>query len=460
MDKSFDLRGELEKRFIEPARGKCGRYAGAEFEIPIVNLGGGPSDYGVIHDMTEAFAEHFDFGEAQFDDEGYVYFARNEASGDSISFDCSYNTFEIAFGREKDLGAIAGRFYRYYDYAYRYLYDRGHALTGMGINPGYRVNLRRPVANGRYRMLLHHLESYRDYPYHFNFHDVPYYGLIVCSEQTHVDVNDEDLVSTLGTFEMLEPLKGLLFANSPYEGGYLCARDHFWRESMHGVNPRNVEFWGDGIRSDEDIVDFLAGMSLFCTEQDGKYINFRPTPADEYFALDHMRGEYWDGSGYSDIEFSPEPGDIAYLRSYKFVDLTFRGTLELRSTCTQPVYQIMSVPAFNVGIQEKLDEVRDLIMDSGMLSRGYDLMQLRRMSVMRELPDFMKGKAASKLLQGIVDLAAQGLRERGYGEERYIEPLYPRAEQIMSPGRELVEGLESGQSVRTFIDRYSSADHV
>lgn len=34
-------------------------------------------------------------------------------------------------------------------------------LTGMGINPRYVVNQNVPVVSERYRMLFHHLSSYK-----------------------------------------------------------------------------------------------------------------------------------------------------------------------------------------------------------------------------------------------------------------------------------------------------------
>ena len=36
-------------------------------------------------------------------------------------------------------------------------------LTGMGINPRYVVNQNVPVVSERYRMLFHHLSSYKKY---------------------------------------------------------------------------------------------------------------------------------------------------------------------------------------------------------------------------------------------------------------------------------------------------------
>lgn len=449
-----ELREALRERFIVPFIGKTGCYAGVEFELPVYNTEGGPTDYEAVHGLTEAFVEKFGADDIRHDDDGYIYFAGNDATGDTISFDCSYNTFEIAFGKEKSLRNIGDRFSEYYGFAFDYLNSRGHTLVGMGINPGYKVNRREPVANGRYRMLLHHLESYKKYPGVRKFHNVPHYGLMVCAAQTHVDVS-RDLIRDIKVYEKLEPLKGLLFANSPYDGGYLCVRDHFWRDSMHGFNPYNVDFWGDEIETEEDIIGYISRMSLFCTEREDKYINFKPVPVREYVTNESVTGEYYDGNEYRAIGFEPEISDIDHLRSYKFVDLTFRGTLELRSACMQPVYQAMSVPAFNLGVSARLDEFENLFSSCQLYQYGYSSADLRKMSVMYELPDFMTGKGMSKLLTDVVDLAHEGLVSRGYGEEKYLEPLYDRAEQILSPAREMTEGLRSGRDISEYVTRFS-----
>ena len=457
METDYNLKEALYSRFIVPTIGKTADYIGVETEIPIVDLSGNAVDYDAVHQMTEEFIEYFGFGGTVRDDDGHAYFAEDKTTGDTISFDCSYNTFEIAFGKETDLNDIAERFYSYFGFADDHLRKRGLALTGMGINPGHRVNSREPVANGRYRMLLHHLESYKKYGTEYHFHDVPYYGLIACSTQTHIDVSADDLIDTMHTFERLEPFKGLLFANSPYEGGYLCARDHFWRDSTHGVNPRNVDFWGEEIRTAEGVVDYLSKMSLFCAERDGKYIHFVPLPLDEYFGRSSITGEYYEDGQWKTIEFAPRSTDLKYLRSYKLVDLTFRGTLELRSACTQPIYQVMSVPAFNIGIRDNREAVKQILDESGLFGQGYSLDELRRMSVMRDVLDFMQGSRISETLLKLLEAARNGLLQRGKGEEKFLEPLYERAERVLSPGRELVEGLENGKTIEQYIDLYGYA---
>lgn len=177
------------------------------------------------------------------DDENRIYCALDQASGDGLSYDCSFNTIEFSFGVEEDLNIIQNRFNQYYDFIENFLDSYHYTLTGMGVNPYRQYNRNIPIANERYRMLFHHLQSYTKYDPAFGFHDVPNFGLICAASQIQLDAEYESAVDTVNGFEAIEPLKTLLLANSPY-GNYLCVRDWFWEKSLHGWNAANVGFYG------------------------------------------------------------------------------------------------------------------------------------------------------------------------------------------------------------------------
>lgn len=447
----------LYRRYILPTKRAESGHVGVEFELPIVNLSGEAVDFRVIHDMVDAFTDEFSFDDFNYDDEGYICSAREERTGDDLSFDCSYNTLEFSFGRETDLLVIQKRFHDYYRFIDRFLREQGHGITGMGINPHFKQNNIVPVPNGRYRMLLHHLKSYEKYAGQMLFHDIPYYGLIACSAQTHIDAEKNALPEMINGFNRLEPLKALLFANSPFEdpeGDYLCVRDHLWRESMHGLNPHNVDGWNVEVGSLEEIIAYIRSMSLYCTEREGKYINFSPVPIEEYFERESMSGEYFDGREYRKISWQPRITDLQYLRSFKFVDLTFRGTLELRSACMQPVREAMTVPAFHIGLQQRQKEFIDLLKRAGIFRQGYTPVELRKLFVRRKWPAFADRSEIRELLMDLVSIAEAGLKERGQGEETLIEPLRERAENIESPALQMLRGIDAGRNLEEYIEEY------
>ncbi|MBQ1309056.1 MAG: glutamylcysteine synthetase, partial [Ruminococcus sp.] len=92
----------LYDRFIKPTEQKKESYIGVEIEMPIVDLRNKAVDFAVVHQLTAAFLQAFDFIPTGFDEEGHVYSAVNSESGDIFSYDCSYNNMEFSFGREKN----------------------------------------------------------------------------------------------------------------------------------------------------------------------------------------------------------------------------------------------------------------------------------------------------------------------------------------------------------------------
>lgn len=443
------------EKYIRPIQRPRRLYAGLEFELPIVNLEKKPVDFKVIYALTDAFIARFGFDEVHRDDEGNIYSAMKTTNGDDLSYDCSFNTLEFSFGIEKDLNVIYGRFLEYYAFIQHFLAAYRHTLTGMGVNPYHEINRDVPIANGRYRMLLHHLQSYKKYGCAIPFHNTPNFGLFCAASQVQLDAQADTVVEALNVFAKLEPLKALLFANS-IDGELLCSRDHFWKHSLHGLNPHNVDTYETELHSLDELIAYIRSMSIYCLERDGKYINFPPTPLEKYFASDSITGEYFDGEKYQSITFTPEIHDLAYLRSYKFEDLTYRGTIEFRSVCEQPVSEIMAPAAFHAGLMEMVPELSALLdADKSIYQQGYSPSELRELFVRRQLPDFLDRETVSALLTQVLDLAKEGLKKRGMAEEHFLESLYHRAKYLLSPARQMAEGMEAGVPVEEFIQEYA-----
>lgn len=447
----------IYNKYIRPIKRPRTPACGLEFELPIVNLDKQAVDFDVIHEVTDHFIEKFHFDVVHRDEEGYIFSTINSKNGDNLSYDCSYNTLEFSFGKEENLNIIYQRFVEYYTFVQDGLKKSHHMLTGMGINPYREYNLMKPIQNGRYRMLLHHLKSYEKYGDIIPFHHVPDFGLFSAASQVQLDVEESEVVDALNVFSKLEPLKALILANSPYEDK-LCARDYFWKYSMHGVNPHNVDTYETKLHSIAELQAYIKSMSIYCLERDGKYINFAPIPLEKYFASKTIIGEYYDSEQekYVEIEFNPSFEDLGYLRSFKFSDLTYRGTIEFRSVCEQPVSEIMASAALHAGLMEKIPELSRLLdTQQEIYEQGYTLSELRAMFVKKELPEFLNKEKTSELLKEILDLAYVGLVKRGFNEEEFIRPLYRRAKLLLSPAREMMEGITSGMTLDDYIRKYA-----
>ena len=189
--------------------------------------------------------------------------------------------------------------------------------------------------------------------------------------------------------------------------------------------------------------------------RDGAYINFPSMNLQDYFQKDFVRGEIYDSGEYRDIEIKPCIGDIDYLRPFKFINLTFRGTVEFRSVCTQPIKDSMSVAAFHLGLKDKLDELEKLILDDDVIyHKGYTANELRKLLIHDEIPSFINKNELCRLTRDVVDLASEGLKERGIGEEIFLKPLYGRISNHLNPGKNVINLMKNGVELEKIIYEY------
>ena len=468
MMQDTELYSAIYQKYILPTERKAKPVVGVELEYPIVNLKNiglsevtEPVDFDVVHRLAESFVVRFGFAKVTRDDDGEIYLAEDPRTGDTLSFDCSFNTLELSFGVEENICILKNRFDRYFSFIEEKLLAERHTLTGMGINPGLHVNRVEPIHNGRYRMLLHHLESYNAYGNRIHFHHYPNFGLFSCASQVQVDAEKEHVVEMLNTFNRLEPLKALLFANSVFAADadhrFLASRDYLWKHSLHGLNPHNVDEYDKRLHSVDEIVRYISSESLYCLERDGKYINFPPILLEEYFRGKAVRGEYFDNEEgrYRYATFEPRIEDLTFLRSFKFNDLTFRGTVECRSVCEQPVKDVMSVAAFHAGLVAKLPELTKLLSENvGLYQQGYSIGELREIFVRQEHTRRFDDEAY-ELIGEVLSLAEDGLALRGHGEEKFLEPLFERAEKRTNPALEFLEKQKAGRALREIILGYA-----
>lgn len=453
------IRDKLFEQFIKPTEQKK-NFIGIEIEIPIINLNKEAVDFNVVHNITDRFQKQYsDFEKDGIDYDDNVFSLKNPNTEDIFCYDCSYNNIEFAMGKEKDLFSINDRFSEYYAFTKECFEEYNHTLTGMGINPYRKYNKNQPIPSERYLMLYHHLKSFKNYrnvPMHF--HDYPEYGMFSSASQVQLDVYKDELVKTINAFSKIEPIKALLFSNSVLvdENKHVtCYRDALWEYSTHGVNPHNIGMYDVDFKDIEDLQAYLESLNIYCVMRDGAYINFPSMNLLEYFKKDYVKGEIYGNGKYKEIEIRPCISDIKYLRPFKFINLTFRGTVEFRSVCTQPIRDSMSVAAFHLGLKERLDELDELIgNDNVIYHKGYTAGELRKLLIQDELPAFIDKNALCKLTKDVVDLAECGLKERGIGEEIFLSPLYDRIKEHSNPGKDIITQMNNGGELEKIIKDY------
>lgn len=413
--------------FAQPGRNNVG----VELEFPLLNKTGGPVDEPVAHGLLEYFLAR-GFHVEEYDGQGQPAFIKN-AQGDELSFDNSYNNFEFALEKAPDLCTLHRRFVRLYTEAQAYLLPQGHTLCGLGANPNQSRIQAAPVPHPVYGMVRSFLSQFSG----GNFHTYPAFPAYISSAQTHLDIALRDLPRALTLFAALDFVRALLFSNSlPFQGmaGYrdaVCVRDMLWEKSGFGSLADNVGKVEGRFATPEDITDALLHRSIFNRVRDGRYELFAPVSLQAYFSQDNPAG------------------DIEYYLSFKNVEVTRRGTLEVRSDCTQPVRDAFAPAAFSLGLASELEEAEHILygfldtLPPALAASPHRNALLRDAVIYRwELP--AAAGDVARLLCALVGLAERGLKRRGKGEEALLSPLFNRAETLTCPALTTRRMLERG----------------
>lgn len=238
------------------------------------------------------------------------------------------------------------------------------------------------------------------------------------SDQVHVDIDRSELVTTLNLGNMLHPVVVALFANSPIAGGedtgFTSARDGFMGQ-IHSASCRHG-MTSSPLASVEDWIRMTAQHIFLVRKEEGRYI-----PENQGSFIEYMQQK---GGTFDDFLMHDHYiWNTARAR-------TAHGTIELRAACQQPWSEHMSVAAFSLGLIESASSIEAWLKEN---------MQDDAFSMLRTYGDRVLTQGLhteepfSGMLRGILERCQEGLHARGYGEERYIEPLLRRVEEKSNP---------------------------
>ncbi len=425
-------------RFFQEGR----NFTGVELEFPLLAL-----DRGSVHDSViaglPAFLLENGFSVGETDINGNAAFLVN-ADDDCLSFDNSYNNFEFAMAKSENLLEVAKRFYGLFRLVQSYLLPLGHTLSGLGTNPHHSKAETKPVDYPIYRTLREYLSEFSGGYFH-RFTDFPAW---LSSVQTHLDVDAATLPRALTLFASMDFVRGLLFSNSlPFPDvtthpETLCFRDYLWEHSGFGYLADNTGPLCGTFQTLDDITDMICKKSMFLKYREGVYEIMRPVELEAYFNSQGL------------------PEDMGGYLSFKNMEITRRGTLEVRSDCAQPVGSAFAPPAFNLGILHGLSEAEELmnrffaLLPSDYRDAPKRNLLLRRMAIHGE-PLPVNPAYSKMLLMNLVSLAETKLKERGLGEEELLKPLAQRAAELSCPAKVMKDRLSRGEDLLSIIKNYA-----
>jgi gamma-glutamylcysteine synthetase len=157
----------------------------------------------------------------------------------------------------------------------------------------------------------------------------------------------------------------------------------------------------------------------------------------DYYGSGTARGRDLEGR---EVEVRPEPADIDVHNSCYWFNARISRyfTVENRISDQQPADDLMAPAAFSLGLATSLDEAWEEV-----AARDWAGLRRQRDEACRA------GLATDDeqligLCEKALELADQGLRLRGLGEERFLAPMYQRLGVRENPGQQVRAIFEEG----------------
>lgn len=412
----------LKQRYYLPIKEQPELFVGIELEYPVVNLSGNATYVSLTKQLLIYLIDNFGFKADKFDSDNNPIQLIEQASGDMILFEVSYNTIEFAFAKASRIAEVEERLDTYLSMIQPYLRNHNHELQGWGVNPNWAKNDNSPVKSPRYEMLMDFLElsKAKNNPF---FHNYPEYGSFICGSQVQLDVSKISYLRVLNAFNQIEGPKAVLFANSEFWGSdwdLAISRDVFWENSMHGVFEENAGIFPRVFKNEDDYFSYLSETAIFTAKRAEETYYFEPIRAKDY--LNKSAIQAWSIHG-KEVSIKPSEDDFKTHRSYQFQDLTTRGTIEFRSVCTQPFSATFAPAAFHLGLLVNLERLENILKDSPFFEAfDFDYPRIRRLFSKKDISD-TDLKLIFPLTEALLVCAEDGLKSRGFGEEIYLAPL-------------------------------------
>ncbi|MFI3177523.1 MAG: hypothetical protein R3Y67_08560 [Eubacteriales bacterium] len=405
---SKELRHMLEEHFLRE-HNKEKREVGVEIELALMPIAAGEVRLEFLQPFV-AWLETIGFIAMNRTNQGHICELRNEA-GDTISFETTWNTIEFSMSKAVSLLEIYRRFYEMFYPIEDYCMAHGYFICGRGIHPNYETMNTAPLYTD---LLLAKSEFLKNHTSHGNgeiFH------ALCISTQTHLESRSNDTYFRLLHFlRQVYALEPVLFANSsPPKAAYLdmhpaikdlnrntiCYRDELWR----GCEAPNVIQDGTCIKGPDEFYEYLKVKKLFILPEGDTFRAIAPISIEELYKGDDFQPEYLD-----------------YLRVLEPIAPTQRKTVEVRGTCTQTLDKLFVPSAFYVGLQANLSSGEQQVFNIYQkYFKGMKPLALRKL-----LAD-SRNQTVRESIHGdmdmLVDIAQEGLKRRGYGEEFLLDLL-------------------------------------
>lgn len=445
------------------------RGIGMECEFPVVTKDGQSVSLAIIQNMYR-YLEPKGFVLEQDPFSSYIVRATrvNEESAkkfdypiDAIVMEVGFGVVELALAPQADLHAAHRHFLEMLTWLIDYFDSRHCLVLGYGIHP--QTPPSRALLNPRERYLFY--ENFSPNHYIPKSEGVDAYLLTIsASNQCHIEVSRQEAALAVNVLNAFSGLHIALHANSPIWKGEIdrnhkANREIFWeycypdRLNQIGIPPK--------FETIEHYIAYLLEFKpmLIKREQELLHIVNKETLKEFFLDLSPAIGQNIQGE---EKKIYPQVKDIHYFNTFCYFDarlVSKHGTIESRMSCQQIPGATLTATALTLGFLENLDAARQL-MDQ---LEWEEWKKIRREAIRNAMLAKMNGESIMPLLQRCLEIAEQGLRKRGFGENQFLQPLWKRLGDGRSPADTAISvfqqgGLEALLKYACF-DKESLANH-
>ncbi|MGI8541482.1 MAG: glutamate-cysteine ligase family protein [Rubrobacteraceae bacterium] len=374
------------------------RTVGREAEFPLVDAEGRAADASRLWPLLLESGDCKPVYDEKDDGSEFIIGVEHERW--SCVIEVGKGTVEISVGPKDTLHELA----RDFDAALRRVWEAasglGLYLLGYGIQPLSSATKDLLTPKRRYVAMLEAIG-----PQWLSF-------CVTAGDQAQIDMGRDEIARMTNLIGAVSGAIIAFTANSSVYGGasgeFASGRQGLaegitGEPHRHGAAPRPFHDL-------EAYVRFLAGLRCLC--------------------LPHASGGYRLPEGaFSDFlrgfRGDSEAAHEAFLfhEHYVWCDARPRariGTLEVRPSCQQPAELSWTPSALSLGLIEAADDVEAFIEGSVGGGSWEKLMLYRERAVKAGIH---APEPAAGFLRGLLDLARKGLWKRGFGEEKFIDPL-------------------------------------
>lgn len=391
---------ELFSNFSNEERGTIG----VEIELPIVSKKN--IEMKNIQKLFRYLIKEKEFIKDCEDNDKNIISIINKENHDKISLEYSVNTLEFSLKEDCNIYNIKKRLDQYIIIIQNFLDKIDYQLVGRGINPNYKNIDRHCLKESRYLTIEKLLTENNGNNMLFNE-----FCSYICSTQTHLTPSINELPDVINAISSIEWVKSYLYANS-YMEELKCniSRDYLWEISNFEKSNIGTNKHYETIK---DIINDYKKRKMHFIQRNGKYYLINSMTIEDYFNKDKVLGKDYNNN----LEyFSPLETDIHDFRSYKNVEITRRGTIEIRSDCTQELDNLFETVAFNVGILKNYKLINNLVVKYGFESDYIE--RRKRINRCKNVND-----KELNFIYDVMNLIYLGLKERGYKEEKLLKRL-------------------------------------